>query len=108
MTSQSAAQAEAGPGHNTTVQDMQHKVCVFCGFKRVEGSPVSAQYPTDSVNNVVNWFMNECTDPVLLKKHSPDTLEEIIKSFELAFPKPFMLQQDIVSRFRVNCKQARQ
>ncbi|DBA66308.1 TPA: hypothetical protein ACH3X2_002558 [Trebouxia sp. C0005] len=92
MTSQSAAQAEAGPGHNTTAQDMQHKVCVFCGFKRVEGSPASAQYPTDSVNNVVNWFVDECIDPVLLMKYSPDTLEVIFQSFELASPKPLMLQ----------------
>ncbi|KAL0018479.1 hypothetical protein WJX77_008698 [Trebouxia sp. C0004] len=39
-------------------------------------------------------------DPVLLKKHSTDTMDSIIKDFELAFPRPLMLQQDIVSRFK--------
>ena len=62
MTSQSAGQAEASPGHDTiacTAQDMEHKVCVFCGFRQVDGSFVSAHYPADKVNDVVKWFVDE-------------------------------------------------
>jgi hypothetical protein len=60
MTSQSAGQAEASPGHDTiAAQDMEHKVCVFCGFRQVDGSFVSAHYPADKVNDVVKWFVDE-------------------------------------------------
>ena len=46
----------------------------------------------------VRFFFDRSVDPVLLKKHSTDTMDSIIKAFELAFPRPLMLQQDIVSR----------
>ena len=60
MTSQSAGQAEASPGRDTTAaQDMEHNVCVFCGFRQVDGSFVSAHYPADKVNDVVKWFVDE-------------------------------------------------
>jgi len=38
-------------------------------------------------------FCDRSIDPVLLKKHSSDTMDSIIKGFELAFPRPLTLQQ---------------
>ena len=49
----------------------------------------------------VRFFCDRSVDPVLLKKQGfRDTMDSIIKGFELAFPWPLMLQQDIVSRFK--------
>ncbi len=54
MTSQSAGQAGASPGHDTTAsQDLEHKVSVFCVFRQVDASSVSAHYPAGKVNDVV-------------------------------------------------------
>ncbi|DBA65567.1 TPA: hypothetical protein ACH3X2_003128 [Trebouxia sp. C0005] len=75
-----------------------HKTCSTRCVSSVGLSELKARLYPHSIqqNPVNNWFVDECIDPVLLKKYSPDTLEVIIRSFEMAL----MLQQDIVSRLR--------